>query len=140
MLSVMPKRSATPLRCSRGLLGVGTAARSAPGSGGGGALGGGAAPGGGGGGGVRLSARSLQLTLRTEGGRPVVLRASAAASPLFYVQVIPLKWFLDRSTGRERRAAGLDAPHVVALGQCALGKGVLTVDARQRRAVWEQTT
>ena len=82
----------------------------------------------------------LQPPLRTEGGRPVVLRASASASPLFYVQVIPLKWFLDRSTGRERRAAGLDAPHVVALGQCALGKGVLTVDALQRRAVWEQTT
>ena len=91
---------------------------------------GGASGGGGGGGGVRLGARSLQLTLRTEGGRPVVLRASAAASPLFYAQVVPLNWFRDKST----------APHVVALGQCALGKGVLTVDARQRRAVWEQRT
>tara|TARA_B110001452_G_scaffold148251_1_gene123447 strand:- start:1241 stop:1654 length:414 start_codon:yes stop_codon:yes gene_type:complete len=88
------------------------------------------AAGGGGGGGVRLGARSLQLTLRTEGGRPVVLRASAAASPLFYAQVVPLNWFRDKST----------APHVVAVGQCALGKGVLTVDARQRRAVWEQRT
>ena len=106
--------------------------REAPAPGGGG--------GGGGGGGVRLSMRSLQLTLRTEGGRPVVLRASAASSPLFYAQVVPLNWFLDKSTGRERRAAGLDAPHVVALGQCVLGKGVLTVDARQRRAVWEQRT
>ena len=80
--------------------------------------------------GTRLGARSLQLTLRTEGGRPVVLRASAAASPLFYAQVVPLNWFRDKST----------APHVVAVGQCALGKGVLTVDARQRRAVWEQRT
>lgn len=73
--------------------------------------------------------RSLQLALRTERGQKVILEASAAASPLFYTQAIPLNWFRDRTNG----------PHVVAVGQCALGMGVLTVDARQRRALWKQT-
>lgn len=126
-----PRRSTRPILCvfdsgltgvvlSQSLvdeLGLGAQVGPRPSSGG--------SSGGGGGDGVR----SLQLALRTERGRKVTLRASAASSPLFYTQAIPLNWFRDRTNG----------PHVIALGQCALGMGVLTVDARQRRALWEQT-
>ena len=69
---------------------------------------------------------SLRLALRTERGRRVVLGSSASSSKLFYVQQIPLGWFVDPAR----------SPHVVALGQCALGRGVLTVDGPQRRATW----
>ena len=69
---------------------------------------------------------SLQLTLRTERGRRIKLGSSARKSKLFYAQAVPLNWFVDTANG----------PHVVALGQCVLGRGVLTVDGGQRRATW----
>ena len=71
--------------------------------------------------------RSLQLSLRTERGEQILLGSGVDDSPLFYVQSIPLNWFSDAERG----------PHVVALGQCALGQGTLTVDTSTRRAVWE---
>ena len=74
---------------------------------------------------------SLSVALRTERNARVVLRADRgsrrAPNPLFYVQAIPLGWF---SNAEEQR------PHVVAVGQCVLGSGVLTVDSEERRAVW----
>jgi hypothetical protein len=70
--------------------------------------------------------RSLQLALTTEQGRRVVLRSGVAASPLFYAQAIRINWFVDRMEG----------PHVVAVGQCVLARGTLTVDGPQRRATW----
>lgn len=71
------------------------------------------------------SVDSLRLALRTEQGRRVSLGSSRRESPgLFYAQVVPLDWF---------RGVG---PHVVAIGQCVLGRGVLTVDGPQRRAAW----
>ena len=71
--------------------------------------------------------RSLSCALRTESGKRITLGSSITSSPkLFYVQTVALNWFVDRE----------DGPHVVALGQCVLGKGTLTVDGPQRRAVW----
>ena len=78
-------------------------------------------------GGLPATTRSLELALLTEGGSRTVLRSSAASSPLFYVQSIPLNWFADAERG----------PHVVAIGHCVLGQGALTVDVIQRRALWE---
>ena len=72
-------------------------------------------------------ARALQLALRTEGGRRVAFSSGVLESPLFYVQAVRLNWFVDAANG----------PHVLALGQCFLGQGVLTVDGAQRRALWE---
>ena len=80
--------------------------------------------------GRRGGVASLQAVLLTEQGRHVVLGSSLDESPLFYTQAIPLGWFADARTG----------PHVVALGQCVLGKGVLTVDSAQQRALWMSTT
>ena len=76
--------------------------------------------------------RSLQLALRTEGGGRVELRSGVGDSPLFYAQAIGLSWFADAS-GAQSESAG---PHVVAIGQCVLAQGVLTVDGPQRRATW----
>jgi len=75
---------------------------------------------------VRTAVSALELGLRTEQGQRVVLGSSVAHSPLFYVQALPLGWFVDTVHG----------PHVVALGQCILGRGTLTVDGAQRRALW----
>jgi hypothetical protein len=71
---------------------------------------------------------SLSLSLRTELGGTVRLGASRDSSPLFYTQAVSLNWFRPE----------LGEPHVVALGQCVLGSGVLTVDGPQRRATWTQ--
>ena len=71
--------------------------------------------------------RSVQLGLLTERGRRVELRSGVDASALFYTQAIPLNWFVD----------SLNGPHVVAVGQCVLGRGTLTVDSVTRRATWE---
>ena len=76
--------------------------------------------------------RSLQLSLLTEGGRRVELRSGVEDSPLFYAQAIRLNWFSD-ANGVQSESAG---PHVVAIGQCVLAQGVLTVDGPQRRATW----
>ena len=73
------------------------------------------------------TARSLRLTVVTERGKRVRLGSSRRASPLFYTQAVALNWFVDKVGG----------PHVVALGQCVLGKGRLTVDAPQQRAAWD---
>ena len=79
------------------------------------------------GGGGEREVRSLSCALRTESGKRITLGSSITSSPkLFYVQTVALNWFVDRENG----------PHVVALGQCVLGKGTLTVDGPQRRAVW----
>ena len=76
--------------------------------------------------------RSLQLSLLTEGGGRVELRSGVEDSPLFYAQAIRLNWFSD-ANGVQSENAG---PHVVAIGQCVLAQGVLTVDGPQRRATW----
>ena len=76
--------------------------------------------------------RSLQLSLLTEGGGRVELRSGVEDSPLFYAQAIRLNWFSD-ANGVQSESAG---PHVVAIGQCVLAQGVLTVDGPQRRATW----
>lgn len=73
--------------------------------------------------------RSVQLGLRTERGRRVELRSGVDESALFYTQAIRLNWFVD----------SLNGPHVVAVGQCVLGRGTLTVDSATRRATWEPT-
>ena len=74
----------------------------------------------------RTGVRALSLQVCTEGGRRVVLGSNLRASPLFYTQAVRLGWFNDVTNG----------PHVVALGQCVLGRGTLTVDGPQRRATW----
>ena len=89
-------------------------------------------PAGGRGGASGRGLRSLELALRTEGGGQVVLRSGVEDSPLFYAQAIRLNWFADAS-GVQSESAG---PHVVALGQCVLAQGALTVDGPQRRARW----
>jgi len=76
--------------------------------------------------------RSLQLALHTEGGGRLELRSGVEDSPLFYAQAIRLNWFSD-ANGVQSESAG---PHVVAIGQCVLAQGVLTVDGPQRRATW----
>ena len=50
----------------------------------------------------------------------------ATRQALFYAQAIRINWFVDRMEG----------PHVVAVGQCVLARGTLTVDGPQRRATW----
>ena len=52
---------------------------------------------------------------------------SRAGEALPRAQAIRLNWFADRREG----------PHVVAVGQCVLAQGILTVDGAQRRAAWE---
>jgi hypothetical protein len=78
---------------------------------------------------VERRVRSVQLGLRTERGRRVELRSGVDESALFYTQAIRLNWFVD----------SLNGPHVVAVGQCVLGRGTLTVDSATRRATWEPT-
>ena len=78
---------------------------------------------------ARRGLQSLKLAISTERGQHVLLGSSEAESPLFYAQAIPLNWFVDATNG----------PHVVALGQCVLGRGSLTVDGPERRAVWRVT-
>ena len=78
---------------------------------------------------ARTGATALSVAVRTEGGRRVVFGSSRARSSLFYAQAVSLNWFQDPRHG----------PHVVALGQCVLGSGVLTVDGPQRRATWVET-
>ena len=75
--------------------------------------------------------RSVQLGLRTERGRRVELRSGVDESALFYTQAIRLNWFVDSLNST------LNGPHVVAVGQCVLGRGTLTVDSATRRATWE---
>lgn len=69
---------------------------------------------------------SLRLAVRTELGQRVELGSGQGESPLFYAQSIALDWFADAVNG----------PHVVALGQCVLSSGVLTVDGTRGRALW----
>ncbi len=72
------------------------------------------------------SVRSVEVALRTERGEALVLR-SGGEEPLFYAQSIKVDWF----TG-----APAHGPHVIALGQAFLGRGVLTVDIDAGRATF----
>lgn len=83
----------------------------------------------------RMAVQSLQLALCTERGRKVVLQSSTRDSALFYAQAIRLGWFADRINGKCED--GQCGPHVVAVGQCVLGRGAFTVDSSTRRALWE---
>ena len=76
---------------------------------------------------VLPAVRSLSLSLRTERGERVILGSDTRASPLFYAQSVSINWFVGE-TGT--------TPHVVAVGQCILSNGVLTVDGPQMRATW----
>ena len=70
--------------------------------------------------------KSLRVPLRSERGRRVLLDGSRYSSPYFYVQAVSLDWFVDTT----------DGPHVVAVGQCVLARGALSVDLDGSRALW----
>ena len=70
--------------------------------------------------------KSLRVPLRSERGRRVLLDGARDSSPYFYVQAVSLDWFVDTT----------DGPHVVAVGQCVLARGALSVDLDGSRALW----
>ena len=71
---------------------------------------------------------TFEVAVRTERGRVVHLRSGLQESPLFYAQAVALDWFRPEQMRTN--------PHVVAIGQCILGNGALTIDCDGRRALF----